>query len=199
MKRYCAWLMLLMLSLVAQLAHGDPVCSLDANPKSGDSPLATTVTWTTSGYSTLTAGSTQGWNGPIATASGSKKLTGITIPTKLTLQCDPFVPKAVTLNWTYDWTYTDATPVTTKAGFKVYYGSAADQLTQVVDLKDPSLLTADIPLAPGTWYFQMLAYTSYGDQSPRSNIVSRTLAAGQSVTVSVDLTVNKVLKAPVLQ
>jgi hypothetical protein len=199
MKRLSAWLILIVLSVAGMLAHGDPTVTIDASPKSGPSPLATTVSWTSTECATLTAGSTYGWNGVVTSASGSKKLSGILTNTTLSLTCDPVVAKSASIAWTYDWLYTDGTAVSNKAGFRVFYGTAADQLTQTLEVKDPSLRSADIELPAGTWYFQMLAFTSYGIESPRSNVISRTLATSQKVTVSVDLTVEKIMKAPVLQ
>jgi Fibronectin type III domain len=81
-----------------------------------------------------------------------------------------------TLNWTAVTTNTNGTPLTDLAGYTVYYGSAANELSTVVVLADPGATSYVVTsLSPGTWYFAVNAYTNSGLQGVLSNIASKTI------------------------
>src|SRR5581483_9286649 len=82
-----------------------------------------------------------------------------------------------TVSWSIPTTNSDGSPLKDLAGFKVYYGTSASSLTQVVQLTNSTLLTYVITNLPaGTWYFGVKSYTSAGTESSISNIGSKTIS-----------------------
>jgi hypothetical protein len=80
------------------------------------------------------------------------------------------------LGWTPVTTNTNGSTLTDLAGYRVYYGTSARNMSTVVTLANPSLTTYLVTnLAPGTWYFGVVAYASDGTQSTLSNIGSKTI------------------------
>jgi hypothetical protein len=76
-----------------------------------------------------------------------------------------------TLNWTAVTTNTNGSTLTNLAGYKVYYGTAANALNTSDTLANPSLTTYTVTnLSSGTWYFAIAAYTSTGSVGNRSNV-----------------------------
>ncbi len=81
-----------------------------------------------------------------------------------------------TLSWTVPTTNTDGTPLTDLAGVLIYYGPSASDLTQVLEVSDPSKTSYTIGnLAAGTWYFAASVYTTGGEESALSSIVSKSI------------------------
>jgi len=83
---------------------------------------------------------------------------------------------AATLSWTTVSASTNGAPLTDLAGYKVYYGTSANDMSTVVVVADPGatsyLLTS---LSSGTWYFAVAAYTGSGTQGLLSNVASKTI------------------------
>jgi hypothetical protein len=83
---------------------------------------------------------------------------------------------SATLSWTPPTTNSDGTPLVNLAGFRIVYGQASRQYSQVLDIASPAIATAMIEnLAAGTWYFAVKAYTSAGVESDVSNEASKTI------------------------
>jgi hypothetical protein len=62
------------------------------------------------------------------------------------------------------------------AGYHIYYGASADEMTNVVDVNDPSATSYVIDrLASGTWYFAMVSYDVSQSESIRSATLAVTL------------------------
>jgi hypothetical protein len=62
------------------------------------------------------------------------------------------------------------------AGYRIYYGTDATALTNVVDIDDPAATAYTVTgLAPGSWYFAMAAYDAERDESNLSDLVAQTL------------------------
>jgi hypothetical protein len=81
-----------------------------------------------------------------------------------------------TLDWTPPTENTDGTVLTNLAGYHIYYGTSADNLTEVVKVTNPGLTAYTLSnLAPGTWFFSVTSYSSTGAESTRTGIVSATL------------------------
>lgn len=71
---------------------------------------------------------------------------------------------------------TDGTPLTDLAGFRIYYGNSAANLTQTVQLTDPTASSYTVSnLSSGTWYFGATAYASDGTESALSVVGSKTI------------------------
>ncbi len=70
----------------------------------------------------------------------------------------------------------DGSAVTDLAGMRVYYGTAASSLNQVLDLPGTTAMTYTLGnLASGTWYFAATAYTSGGEESSPSATASKSI------------------------
>ena len=81
-----------------------------------------------------------------------------------------------TLSWQAPTTNTDGAALTNLAGYRIYYGLNADDLTQTVQLTSVGLQTYVIDdLGSGTWYFAIKAVTRVGVESALSEIVSKTI------------------------
>lgn len=81
-----------------------------------------------------------------------------------------------TVSWTIPTTNSDGTPLTNLGGFRIYYGTAANSMTQVAQIANPTVSTYAVTnLAPATWYFGVKAYTSPGVESAISNIANKVI------------------------
>jgi len=87
----------------------------------------------------------------------------------------PATVGAATLSWAAPTENTNGTPLTDLAGYTIYYGSQMGALTQSIQV--PSAATSYVigNLAAGTYYFEIIAYSSEGIQSAPSNVVSLTI------------------------
>jgi hypothetical protein len=81
---------------------------------------------------------------------------------------------SATLDWTPVTQNEDGTPVTGLAGYRVHYGMSASNMSQTVDVANPSVTTYLVSnLSSGTWYFGVAAYTSAGVEGVLSNVGSK--------------------------
>jgi len=81
---------------------------------------------------------------------------------------------SVTLTWIPPTQKTDETALTNLAGYKIQYGTDSSALNQTIDLKNPGLSTYVVEnLTPATYYFAIQAYTSTGEESDPSNVVTK--------------------------
>jgi hypothetical protein len=81
-----------------------------------------------------------------------------------------------TVSWIIPTTNSDGTPLTNLNGFRIYYGTAADSMTKVAQIANPSVSTFAVTnLSPATWYFGIKAYTSAGVESAISNIANKSI------------------------
>lgn len=82
-----------------------------------------------------------------------------------------------TLSWDAPAQRVDGSPLTNLAGFKLYYGTSAGNLGNVIQVADPGARSWVIEnLTTGTWYFAASAYDQGSIESARSNVVSKTIA-----------------------
>jgi hypothetical protein len=83
---------------------------------------------------------------------------------------------SATLSWTAPTTDTNGQALTNLAGYRIYYGTSAGNLSQAIVLNSTGTQTYVIEnLAPGTWYFAIAAFSSAGTVSALSDIVSKTI------------------------
>jgi hypothetical protein len=81
-----------------------------------------------------------------------------------------------TLNWTAVTQNTNGTPLTNLSGYRVHYGTAANNMSTVITIANPTVNTyIATNLSSGTWYFGVTAYASDGSESALSNIGSKTI------------------------
>ena len=83
---------------------------------------------------------------------------------------------SATLSWTQAMQNTNGTALTDLAGYRIYYGTSAGNLNQVIQLPGTALTTYVLSsLSSATWYFGMTAYDSAGAESALSNLGSKTI------------------------
>ncbi len=118
-----------------------------------------TVADTGSGTSTTTGGSSSTTAPPTTPPAGT-----------------PASSSGLTFGWQAPTENSNGTPITNLAGYKIHYGTASQQYTQVVEVSNPSLSRYVMDsLSSGTYYFAITAYNSQGIESGLSGEVSTTL------------------------
>jgi hypothetical protein len=71
---------------------------------------------------------------------------------------------------------TNGTPVTDLAGYHIYYGTSEGAWTSTITVLEATETSYVVSgLAPGTYYFAVVAFNSAGEDSPESNIASKTI------------------------
>jgi hypothetical protein len=84
--------------------------------------------------------------------------------------------KSVDITWTAPTTYTNGSALTNLAGYRVYYGTSSNALSQSVDVPNAGATDQVVQnLTAGTWYFAVVAYTNTGLESAFSSVVSKTI------------------------
>jgi hypothetical protein len=79
-----------------------------------------------------------------------------------------------TLSWTPPTRNTNGSALTNLAGYRIYYGTSASNLSRSVQVANPGLATYVVTnLSPATWYFSVQAYNSAGAESAASNLASK--------------------------
>lgn len=110
----------------------------------------------------------------IATATLPSFSITVSAPTT-TLASAPITGSA-SLSWSPPSQYTDGSPLTDLAGFRVYHGTSASALNEVVQLQGASANYYTFSqLGSGTHYFAVSAYTSSGAESALSALGSKTI------------------------
>lgn len=85
-------------------------------------------------------------------------------------------PGSAVLTWTPPTSNTDGTAVSNLAGYKIYYGTDPENLSNTVQVAGASITTYTVGnLTPGTYYFSIAAYTSDGVEGERSPVGSKTI------------------------
>jgi hypothetical protein len=82
------------------------------------------------------------------------------------------------LNWVAPTNRIDSYPLSASeiGGYKVYFGTSANDLNLIATIIDPSTLTYEVTdLSKGTYYFAISVYDEQGLESTLSNIVRREL------------------------
>jgi hypothetical protein len=82
-----------------------------------------------------------------------------------------------TLSWIPPTQNEDGTPLQNLAGYRIFYGTSASNLSQQVNLSNPGLTRYVIDnLSGGTWYFGIRAYSATGVESAMSAIATKTIS-----------------------
>jgi hypothetical protein len=85
-------------------------------------------------------------------------------------------PSTAQLTWVAPTINTDGTPLTDLAGYTISFGLSPTSLSQSLNVTDPSATSYTVTgLSPGTWYFEISAYSSAGTQSAPSNTANKTI------------------------
>lgn len=80
------------------------------------------------------------------------------------------------LSWTAPSSRTDNSylPMTELQGYRIYYGTSANDLSMLVDLNDNTITEYTVTdLATGSYFFSVTAYDSNGLESGRSNLINK--------------------------
>jgi hypothetical protein len=81
-----------------------------------------------------------------------------------------------TLSWIAPTEDTDGTPIVGLAGYRIYYGASATQMSNVISVSSPTAVAYEISnLAAGTWYFAIAAYNTESEQSALTATISKTI------------------------
>jgi hypothetical protein len=99
-------------------------------------------------------------------------------PFDITVTAPPASPSpagSATLTWAAPTQNTDGTPLNNLAGYHIYYGTSATQLSQEIILNGPATTNYVVNgLTTGTYYFAVTAISSQGTESAQSNLASKT-------------------------
>ncbi len=122
-----------------------------------------------------------GWSGSRAT-SGSEVVGPVTAQTTFSLSCSGAGGSALdmvavrvngtaTLNWQAPTENVDGSPLTDLAGYRVYYGEASRNYTEMRDVADAGATSVRLTLPSGDYYVAMTALDAEGNESAYSNEV----------------------------
>ena len=82
----------------------------------------------------------------------------------------------VTLSWSAPTENTNGSALTNLAGYIIYYGTSASAMTKTIDINTVGMLTYVVEnLSAGSWYFQIVAVNSAGEQSGPSATVNASI------------------------
>jgi hypothetical protein len=80
------------------------------------------------------------------------------------------------LSWTAPSENTDGSALTNLAGYTIYYGNSASDMSQQISIHTVGELDYVVQnLGSGTWFFEIVAVTSTGTQSAPSGIATVTI------------------------
>lgn len=83
---------------------------------------------------------------------------------------------SATLSWTPPTANTNGSTLSNLAGYRIYYGTSASNLSRTVQVANAGLTRYVVSdLSAGTWYFAVRAYTSNGSESSNSTTRSKTI------------------------
>jgi hypothetical protein len=84
--------------------------------------------------------------------------------------------RTATVDWAPPTENADGSVLTNLAGYNIYYGTSAAEMSHAVKVTNPGLAAYTISdLAPGNWYFAISSYNSAGVESAHTGPVEATL------------------------
>jgi hypothetical protein len=93
------------------------------------------------------------------------------------LSVDPIALGSATLSWNPPTDNIDGSALTDLTGYRIYYGRNKQQLNRSVVIDNPGLTRYVVEnLPPARWHFRMTSVNSTGLESPRSQLVSKTIS-----------------------
>ena len=129
---------------------------------------------TTSGAQTGTPGAADAGTYANIVISVGDGQTSASLPA-FTLTVQQISNGSVTVDWTPPTENTDGTVLTELQGYRVHYGTTANNLTQTAELDNPGLTSYVVSnLSSGTWFFGVSAYSTTGAESSITGVVSQT-------------------------
>ena len=85
------------------------------------------------------------------------------------------VTDTVTLDWQPPTENVDGSPLMDLAGYRIYYGTASRDYTEVVAIDSGAATSHSLVLPSGSYYFAMTAIDGEGNESAYSNEVVKTV------------------------
>jgi Putative Ig domain len=80
------------------------------------------------------------------------------------------------LSWTPPTENTDGSAITNLAGYRIYYGTDSNSLSQSVKIDTAGVASYVVTdLSPATWFFAVRAFNSANVESAASNVASKTI------------------------
>jgi hypothetical protein len=181
-----------------------PDASFALSTEAGESPASTTITWNCKGAAAtaMSTGNQSAWNGVVA-LSGTKKLSGIRLPSMYGIRCDSAAgPSGFSVKWDMPQLINfDGSPLTDLLAWQVSYGTQAPGAwTATVRVPLPSARETFIEAPPGSYYVMVQAVATRGP-GHESNVVQKTAEASQieSTTITKQIDVYTLPVAPVAQ
>jgi hypothetical protein len=120
----------------------------------------------------------EGMTGAITVTASNGNSSASIGPFKIAVNAAPAAPAtgSATLSWNVPTQNTDGTPLTDLAGYHIYYGTSAGAWTSTIVVSTASETSYVVSgLAPGTYYFAIVAFNTAGEDSPQSNVGSKTI------------------------
>jgi hypothetical protein len=120
-----------------------------------------------------------GTSANITITAGNGTTNALLGPFTITVTAPPAPPPSATgsasLSWAAPTQNTDGSALTDLAGYKIYYGTTAGQLSQVISINATGSTSYVVTgLASGTYYFAVAALASDGTESAQSDVGSKT-------------------------
>jgi hypothetical protein len=173
--------------------HGTPPASVVAGSRYSFEPTvsrsATLVTFAITGQPTWAqfdsstgalsgtpAVNDEGTTGHITITASNGAASASTTPFTIRISPPSVGTHSAALSWVAPTENTDGTPVTDLAGYHIYYGTNAGELTSSIDVAGGGSTNYTVNgLAEGTYYFAVIAYNSAGFDSGKSNIADQAI------------------------
>ena len=97
-------------------------------------------------------------------------------PTPVPSPPGPVTTYSATVSWSVPLLNTDGTSLTDISGYRIYYGTSADDLSQSILISAPGITNHVVSgLAPGTYYIAVVTLNSMGIASDLSTPASATV------------------------
>jgi hypothetical protein len=125
---------------------------------------------------TPTASQTGAYSNVIITVSDGKATDAMPAFSIRVTAATATVGSNATLNWTAPTRNADGSTLKDLAGYRIYYGTKSNALTQTVSINNAGLTTYVLDdLTPATYYFAVRAFNKSGAESASSNLLSQTV------------------------
>lgn len=134
---------------------------------------------TASGQLAWTPSGSGAWNDIVITATDARGASTSLPAFSVVVNAPQQVTGSATLSWDMPQQYTDGVPLAAGdavVGYRVYHGTSADALDQVIPVNEPTQLqyaASDLPA--GTHYFAVAAISVNGAEGARSEVLSKTV------------------------
>lgn len=190
---------LALFSVLPAQAQVEPTLTFAAETVTGAGSVVPKLTWSTSPAATsCTATGHATWTGAKA-ASGTATLPALAMSgiSSFNLSCTWPGDRTATVNWTAPTQNIDGSALTNLSGYRILYGTSPTELTQSELLQNAAATHFKFEnLAPGAWYFRVLAFNTLGVEGELSTTGTKTISANSTVTRTVTITVNPKPNAP---